>query len=252
MRTISQLRKFVFAPLLPLFAFLCTMGDFNVDTDCTMAIQIAVGLYKVSCNVPRNGDRTTTGECGYNFNSSVAHMEPFNKDDAQRIWEWIPQQHKDTPANANIAMTVAKAANISGNFMPNGCRTHLTQRAVTSSTTAFYITPGGFFIKGVRDSHKFIAFLYTNMDVGHRVKFYDMTGQEQYEWHECWCRNAKTHLRVEPQTRGLRGTNLGRITDVQGLEAALVRSPSASRRRPATHALNEQVWVGTARRLGFE
>ena len=86
------------------------------------------------------------------------------------------------------------------------------------------------------------------MDTGHRVKWYNMTGREQWEWYDAWVDQDQTHLRVESETRGLIGTDPGRILTIQALNMAMDRSPSLAGRRPANlifadgNALTDQEW----------
>ena len=80
------------------------------------------------------------------------------------------------------------------------------------------------------------------MDDGHRVKWYNLTGREQYEWYDAYNRSNKTHLRNEAETRGLRGTNLNDITDQVSLVAAMDRSPSLAHRHPHAHVIPQHQW----------
>ena len=53
-----------------------------------------------------------------------------------------------------------------------------------------------------------------------------------------WTRN-------EEHTRGLRGTNLARITDRPALEAAMELAPSLrEHKRPDDHTINAEQWEG--------
>ena len=84
------------------------------------------------------------------------------------------------------------------------------------------------------------------MDPRHRVQWPDLTGREQYEWFECWERAGRTHLRMANATRGLRGTDLDRLTTVHNVQAAMANSPSLATRRPAQHRINEDDWANAA------
>ena len=91
------------------------------------------------------------------------------------------------------------------------------------------------------------------MDHGHRVRWYDLTGREQYEWYEAWMDNNRTHLGVEAETRGLRGTHPARIPEtVAGIQAAIERSLTAVRHRPVGHVIPQNQWDDVSRRLGFD
>ena len=73
------------------------------------------------------------------------------------------------------------------------------------------------------------------------------------EWYEAWMDNNRTHLRVETETRGLRGTDPVHIPGtVAGVQAAIEHNPTAVRRHPAGHVIPQNQWDDIARRLGFD
>ena len=120
------------------------------------------------------------------------------------------------------------------------------------SEVTYYWSPGGPLDSGLKLSLKFISFLYQNQADGLRVKWYDLTGREQFEWYNAWVANSKTHRKVAiGNVRGLRGTDLTTITTEAELREALLVSPSAIHRRPNGHTHSVDTWTGTKRNLGF-
>ena len=108
------------------------------------------------------------------------------------------------------------------------------------------------------------AFTHSNrfscLDPGHRVKWYDQTGLEQYEWYRAWRNVLFTHTRMAAETAGLNGTDPSRLT-VATIGEALQRSPSLANRRPPVNiiplndfnnAMNALGVVPTNRSLNFE
>ena len=109
----------------------------------------------------------------------------------------------------------------------------MTSGGLSLQPITVYNAFGSFVVIGKDASQKFIAFLHSNTDAGHRVEWADMTGREQTEWIECWMGPAdRSYGRMEDLTNGLRGTDPDRITTPQQLNAALVRSPTFRNRRP--------------------
>ncbi len=109
----------------------------------------------------------------------------------------------------------------------------------------FYMSPGGILFQGKKNAQKFIAFLYNNTDDGHRCDWGDITGREQHEWYNVWksptCGCGWT--RMEQATRGLRGTNLSRMTTEAEVEAVLATTPSLrKRKRPAGFHMSRDEW----------
>lgn len=88
------------------------------------------------------------------------------------------------------------------------------------------------------------------MDDVAREKWYNLTGREQYEWYRAWERANRTHLRAGAETKGLRGTDLSRITTQAELNTAMTFSPSLSRReRPTGHLVTQHDWDEVRNRL---
>jgi hypothetical protein len=102
---------------------------------------------------------------------------------------------------------------------------------------AQYCAPGSIQFTGIQNAKKFISFLHTNMDNGSRVKWYDMTGRQQWEWYQAWLTSGQTHLRTENNTRGLKGTDLTVLVTVEQIRAAMVLSPSLARSPKPNHIL---------------
>lgn len=225
---------------------------FNKREHATTAIQHSVGLGSANCNTPRKGDRTMEGDSGYSVNTSYAHMDPFKKHEAVRLWEALPDAIKDNPGSPEMAKVLGKTAMIAGEAVTPGIRAAIGHGGEPEpDDVTIYIAPGGPLFKGIGASNKFISFLFLNMDPEHRVKWYDLTGREQYEWYQCWLANAQTHQAMPATTVGLRGTDLDRITTVPELEAALVHTPTLKDRRPAGHAVTDVEWADSVRHTLF-
>lgn len=225
-------------------------ANFNTDTHCTTEIQIAVGLRKAHCDLPRIGDKTCPGDMSHDMNSCWCVQDSFTTQGATTLWNTIPQATKNQPPNAHVAYQLCLLAKIAGqdatprmrHFVPNFDRANFGK--------TFYVAPGSALFEGFRASHRFIAFLFVNMDDVARVKWYNMTGREQYEWYRAWERAGRTHTRVTNETDGLKGTDLARITTQAELTAAMIRSPSLGRRhRPNGHAIIQADWDETVQRL---
>ena len=223
---------------------------YNARTHCDRNVQRTVGLDSTDINPPRIGDRTACSSEGYDVTGCRAHMLPFSEAVARDLFDALPAALKDTPPDGDVAYAIGRLAKNAGRDVPDGCITVMGNRAPDTfvSPLAYYTTPGSPIIQGVTNSNKFITFIFRNMDNGHRVKWYDLTGREQNEWYDAWIRCGKGYVRNENETRGLRGTNLGDLT-AANLETAMVRSPSLVRRRPGTHAVTEAEWGNTARRI---
>lgn len=221
---------------------------FNID-DVTREIQRAVGLQVMNCPVPRLGNRTREGARGFDINSSRVHMNPMPVGRALLAYNAIPQATKDNPGNPDLADAIAMLARNAGQQIPPGCQQLLPNGQPTIEELACIVTPGSPIILGRGASSRYIMFLYQNTDTGYRIKYYNMTGREQYEWHDAWVRCGRTHIRVEAETRGLRGTDLNVITTAAQLQAALVRSPSLADRRPANHNIADPQWNNVRRNL---
>ena len=223
---------------------------FNVDTHCTPEIQDAVGLRKAMCEVPRVGDKTCPGEQSYNQNSSWCISDTFTKDGARVLWNMITPARKNAPANREAAYWLALLAKIAERDPTPGMLDEIPNAGDKSFGVKFYVAPGSPLFEGFRSSHKFIAFVFTNMDDNSRVKWYNLTGREQYEWYRAWERAGRTHLAAPNETIGLHGTDLNRITNQAELNAAMLFSPSLGRRtRPANHAVTQHDWDEVRQRL---
>ena len=221
-------------------------------------IQEDVGLFVANCRVPRSGDRSANGEQGCNINSSKARMKAFNSGQALRLWNLIPDDAKNDPADLETAQDLSLLAAMAGEPTPQGVQ-EMTGRRADTANVDFYWTPGGAIQEGLTDSSKFISFLNLNVDQETRVAWSDLTGREQFEWVDVWKACDKTHERREAHTLGLRGTNLNRIQDVAGVREAMARSPSLAIRVnenaqdltgviPANHVVQEDDWTGAAQR----
>ena len=131
--------------------------------------------------------------------------------------------------------------------LPEGCTDLLAaqQPAIpleSLDSITYYVTTGNPLFTGKPGCNKFISFVYLNMDDGFRVKWYNLTGREQYEWYRAYERSNGTHLRNVAETRGLRGTNVNDITDQVSLTRAMENSPSLATRYPQGHVISPQEW----------
>ena len=223
---------------------------FLASRDCTLAIQRIVGLRKQNCETPRAGDRSRIGEPGYDINTCNAYMQSLSNTQATIIWGLIPDAAKNNPADANAAVAISLMAQNAGQGTPNACARLLPNGQANAPNIVYCVSPGSPIYIGKDGMTRFISFLYTNMDEGHRVKWYDLTGREQYEWFECWSNHGRGYQRIQ-ETVGLCGTNLNRITTVAALTAATMRSPSLKDCRPAGHPIPAGQWTNVARNLGF-
>lgn len=132
---------------------------------------------------------------------------------------------------------------------PPNCVALLPGGDVPPVDVTYYNCPGGPIIVGKSHANRYIAFIFANTDAGHRVAYHEMTGMEQWEWHDAWIRCNRTHIRVEQETRGLCGTDLTCVQNAVQLREALLRSPSSAHRRPANHVIGQGVWNNTVRQL---
>ena len=226
--------------------FLATM-NFDSAIHVSQQVQVIVGLRSASCDVPRQGDRTAVGQTGYDTMSSRSHMTPFTENEATIIWRMIPAATRTAPGNAEEAAALYKLARNAARGPPEEVTDMLPNGRLPTYPDTFYISPGSPLFTGKIVSNKFISFLFRNMDNGHRVLWYDLTGREQFEWYTCWTLVDRTWLRMEVETRGLRGTDLNRITNAAALQAAMVTSPTLRNRQPAHHPVAD--WNGVARNL---
>lgn len=236
---------------LPVAAFLFfTMAfHFRADQFAHMAAQLQVDLRVVNVQIQRQGDRTAQGQQGCDMASSCAHMNPLSKEAALFIFNQLSQAIKDNPGTAQRAEYIAQLARNAAEPIPAGCANLIT-RPIPDEGVRIYWTPGGHLFTGRSDAARFISFLFLNMDDGHRIAWPDLTGREQWEWGEAWKRCGKTHVRVVNQTRGLPGTNIGLLTTVANVRAAMAISPSLKDRRPAQHPVNAADWTNAATAAG--
>ena len=223
---------------------------FQVDVHCSPEIQEAVGLRKATCEVPRTGDKTRPGEHNYNQNSSWCIQDSFTTEGASTIWNMIPPEKRNAPADKHEAYQLALLAKNANKKPSSGVRKLIPDCDAKRFGTTFYITPGSGLFEGFRASHKLISFVYTNMDDNSREKWYNLTGREQFEWYRTWERAGRTHLRVPNETIGLRGTDLNRIKSQSDLNDAMIFSPSLGRRRrPTNHPVTQNDWDEVVNRL---
>lgn len=223
---------------------------FQVDVDCSPEIQEAVGLRKAMCETPRVGDKTRPGEHNYNQNSSWCIQDSFTTEGASTLWGMVSPEKKNAPADKHEAYQLALLAKNANKKPSSAVRKLVPDCEKKGFGTTFYIAPGSGLFEGFRASHKFIAFLFANMDDNACEKWYNMTGREQYEWYRAWERAGRTHLRTPDKTIGLRGTDLNRIKTQADLNNAMIFSPSLGRRnRPTGHAVTQDEWDDIRKRL---
>jgi len=224
---------------------------FDAGTHASDTVEKIVGLRKSNIDVPRAGDRTAKGECAPDQLCSHAVMHGLVKAESLLLWNALPDEIKTTPGSPAMACVLSKVASVAGETVPPTVTAALNGDEVDADGVLVVLTPGSPFMFGRNDANKLISFVYLNMDKGrHRVRWSKLTGEEQYEWYKAWVAANKGYERVTA-TVGLRGTDLGRITDTVGLEAAMQVSPSMKDRRPDTHQINEDEWKGVARELDF-
>ena len=214
---------------------------FNSAEHCSARIQRAVGLRSPVCEIPRLGDRTTTGERDECQVPSYAHMETMSTQEAAAVFAVVPDNDKNAPGSYHLAMGISKLASNAADNTPAGCGRRIRQGGGEPAPCRFYCAIGGKLYTTFAEANKAIAFIYVNMDQGFRVQWNDLTGHEQWEWLECYERNGKTHTRVADSV-GLRGTDIGRLHTAQEVENAMLRSPSLNRRRPNNHAVTQAEW----------
>ena len=226
------------------------MANFHKPTHCSRAIQDLVGLSSANVESPRRGNRTREGDSGYNINTSYAQEPGMTQDVATIIFNSISDAVKNNPPDAATAAAVHQVAVLAGAITPDGCARLLGPNIDAAIPgVKVFIAPGGGLLMSKLDGNKFISFLNTNQDNGHRIEWCEMTGREQYEWYQAFINSGKTHLRHAANTRGLRGTNLNAITTQAGLTQAFTNSPSARSRRPANHVVPDAGWENVARAL---
>ena len=210
---------------------------FDATLHCTHGIQEIVGLREPMVAPTRIGDRTRAGMTGYDVVGVHVHMQPPTRLQANDIWDQVPNEVKDDPPNARVANALAVLANNAGVRVPDAIANVAIPRVRDNTVTAVthYCAPGSIQFTGLLNAKKFIAFLHANMDDGSRIKWYDMTGRQQWEWYQAWLNSAQTHLRTENNTRGLKGTDLTVLVNVDQLRDAMLRSPSLARYPKPNH-----------------
>ena len=220
--------------------------DFRANIHASMAVQVSIDLRVPNCETMRRGDRTRAGQQAPDMISSYAHMTPLSQAAAEYLFVSLPANVRDDPGNAQRAGYVAQLAHNAGRMAPAGCATLLPDHGIPDAGVTIYWSPGSAIFTGRTDASKFASFVSRNMDEGYFIAWKHLTGEEQWEWTEAWRRAGKTHVRVENETRGLAGTDLGLLTTVANVRAAMVVSPSLSRRRPAQHPVNAADWTNAA------
>ena len=219
-----------------------------MDDDIDWQRQEDVGLPLASVQAPLRGDRTSVGRAGPNINSCIVHMKPVEREDARTLWNMIPQPTKDNP-NAQQAQALARLAAVAGVALTPGVLGFVPNGDIGPESVEYYVSPGSPIITGLSRSNRFARFLHANQDDGHCVKWQDMTGKEQFKWHDLWKANVCPVNRIEAATRGLRGADLARITTVDGVRAAMQLSPSVAKRIPKVHQVAKADWNRVKRQL---
>jgi len=225
--------------------------SWNKKEHCSARIENFVGLRKPNIAIPRKGNRNKEGDFGASIIGSQAVQQGMNQEEALLLWPTISDAAKNNPEGVPLASLISKIAQLAEVNVPPGCLTVLAGIEPKPDPAVVYCTFGGPLVVGHTIAPKFISFLFLNMDNGYRVKWTDMTGQQQYEWFEAWNRCSRTHQRREDETRGLAGTNLSVLAEPPALEAAMMMSPSLGKRRPDGHPIAEDDWNAMAKRLTF-
>jgi hypothetical protein len=218
---------------------------------CSARIEGFVGLRKPNITVPRKGDRNAVGDFGANMIGSQSFQQGWSKEEAVALWAEIPAAVKTNPATVTLATVLSKTAQLAEETIPPGCLAMLNDVEPKPELAQVACTFGGPLVIGHTIAPKFISFLFLNMDNEYRVKWTDLTGQQQYEWYEAWERCECTYDRVENQTRGLMGTDVSTLTTADAVEDAMILSPSLGKRRPDAHPVDDATWNAMAKRLSF-
>ena len=224
---------------------------FNVKQHVTAHVERMVGMSKANITIPRKGDRTKEGENACDMMCSFGLMSGFTKQEGLTLWDTIEDNAKDAPPDVATAKIISKVAQIADVATPQGCLDELQNEEEEPDPVVCLLCPGSPMFFGKKISAKFISYLYLNMDPQTRVKWPDLTGREQYEWYEAWLRSGRGYERDVVNTRGLCGTDMGRIPDLPALETAMTHAASVAKRRPDNHVIGEDVWSDAARRLTF-
>ena len=233
-------------------------AGFIQQVHCTENIQGIVGLRVPNIHLPRTGSRSRWGTQNHDQISSRSHMSPLSTEEAMILWNLLPNNVKNNPpqidnlANRNeVARALGKLCINAGIVaLPRGITRQIPRNMPLRSLT-YYVSPGGRILEGKDNAIKLISFVYFNMDNGHRVRWSNMTGQEQWEWMDAHARCGFAHNRNVHETRGLRGTDLAQITTVAELTDVITRvSPSIQRRgRPAGHPVAANDFNNVVRNL---
>jgi len=218
---------------------------------CSSRIETFVGLRKPNITVPRKGDRNTVGDFGANIIGSESFQQGMTQEEAAALWTEISDNAKNNPGTVMLATVVSKTAQLAEKRVPAGCLAMLNGVEPKPEPVSVACTLGGPIVIGHTIAPKFISFLFLNMDNNSRVKWTELTGQQQYEWYEAWERCECTYERVENQTRGLMGTDVTTLTTPHAIEDAMLLSPSLGKRRPDAHPVDEDTWNEMAKRLSF-
>lgn len=217
---------------------------FSGRRHCSLAIQGRLQMYGPNVTVPREGDRSATGQHGPSIMSANTYGAGFPQESARICWDGLREDWLHHPQSAEEAVAYFRLAKFAGvDSIPEAVTQYLSNNDIPRPPTVVWdISPGVPKFTTETDSKRFIAFLASNMDPAHAVQVPDMTLREIWEWFEAYVRCGRTHQRRADETRGLRGTDMGAITNNDQLRAAIARSPTASRRRPANHAIAEDDW----------
>ena len=168
---------------------------------------------------------------------------------ALRVYNDLPLALRNNPGNPRRAEAYSLLIQQAGVLTPDPIRQHIRNQAQAHlPDLTYYNSMGSPILEGLENAQKFIAYIHANQDVLHRVTWQNMTGREQYEWYEAWLASGGENawVRDAAQTDGLCGTDLTRIPDQPGLQAAVLRSPSITRRqRPNAHVVDQGAWDTT-------
>jgi len=241
--------------LSPLLLDFNSKMSFDMKKHCTRSIQHNVGLYEPSGSGPRPGDGARGTEQSDDVICAQIHAGTMEREHAKFIWDSVSNDVKTGPTNTDQAMSIATLARLAGEETPDECRAMLDTAGIPlPNGWTYYWTPGSpIETSGKQKSAKFISFVNRNMEPDLRVKWYNLSGREQFEWFKAWVTNDRTHDKVEPaKVLGLRGTNVTTLDSVERLRVALVVSPSLVQRRPADHTITAEEWTNTARTLDFD
>ncbi len=240
--------------LSPFVSHLIIKMAFRPNTDCRRYVCQRVGLYLPTTQAPREDDNVRFGEEGCDVVACVAHVSPIRQDLAQALFAALPDDFKTDPQTIEAAEAVAVLALYADRQCPQRAADVCNASNVRPTKLTYYCTPGSPILISKSDSGRLISFIFKNTTPHDRVKWYDMTGREQFEWYEAWKANGKTHdVTNNPDSvLGLRGTDISTISTADQLTAALTVSPTLATRRPADHTLDQPTWNNARRSLAEE